>query len=62
MKVDSPNIDKRTLRRLPENEYELRAATLSFVPGGKESRGYLVETLDQSRYFCKVYEEIEPHE
>ena len=56
MKVDSPQIDKQALRRLLKAQYGLHAAGLRFVPRGEESYGYVLETLDQSRYFVKVYE------
>jgi thiamine kinase-like enzyme len=56
MKLDSPDIDKQALRRLLEDQYGLRAATLSFVPGGEEIYGYLLETAARSCYFCRVYE------
>jgi spectinomycin phosphotransferase len=56
MKVESSNIDKRTLRQLLKDQYGLCAATLTFLPRGEESYGYILETLTRSRYFVKVYE------
>jgi hypothetical protein len=56
VKVDSTNIDKPALRRLLKDQYGLCAATLSFVPQGEESYGYILETSAQTRYFVNVYE------
>lgn len=56
MKVDSSDIDKLALHRLLKDQYGLCAATLSFVPEGEESYGYILETSTHSRYFVKVYE------
>ena len=55
MKVESSDIDKRKLHQLLKDQYGLRTATLTFVPQGEESYGYILETVAQSRYFVKVY-------
>jgi len=45
MKVDSANIDKQALYQLLKAEYGLEVATLSFVPAGEESYGYIAGTV-----------------
>ena len=56
MKVDSSSIDKRALCELLRRRYGLRVVAENFVPGGEESHGYVVETADRTRHFCKIYE------
>jgi spectinomycin phosphotransferase len=56
MKTDSPDIDKQALCRLLKVEYGLEVATLSFVPEGEESYGYVAQTSPKRHYFVKVYE------
>jgi hypothetical protein len=60
MKVDSADIDKVALSQLLKAEYGLDVATLSFVPAGEESYGYIAETVTQRQYFVKVYDQWNP--
>jgi spectinomycin phosphotransferase len=55
MKVDSAKIDKQALHWLLQEQYGLCSAELSFIPQGEESYGYRLETVEQARYFVKVY-------